>query len=51
MLHEGVDMGISWVVIHSISVTVSRENTKNLLWSAREKILFIVSEHFSKIYC
>ena len=37
----------------SISVTVSRENTKNFTVKREEKILFIVSEHFSadsKIY-
>ena len=28
---------------------VSRENTKNLPWIAREKILFNVSEHFKDL--
>jgi hypothetical protein len=31
----------------SISVTVSRENTKNFTVKREEKILFIVSEYFS----
>jgi hypothetical protein len=45
---RGCWWGISWVVIHSISVTVSHENTKNLAWIVRKKYCLSFQNTFQR---